>query len=135
MSNEAAQDVLRAAQELVTHFSAHDTEAYFASFAPSATFIFHTVPGFIRSRDAYRNLWQQWELDGFRIRDCRSRDAHVDLYGDTAVFTHQVETRLSLGGSEQTATEQETIIFHRQPDGRWLAVHEHLSPTEKPDAL
>ena len=28
---------------------------------------------------------------------------------------------------EETLHERETIVFAREEDGRWLAVHEHLS--------
>jgi ketosteroid isomerase-like protein len=30
-------------------------------------------------------------------------------------------------GATSVLHERETIVFHRQDDGRWLAVHEHLS--------
>jgi ketosteroid isomerase-like protein len=33
-----------------------------------------------------------------------------------------------VSGEEQTLPERETIVFRRAGGGRWLAVHEHLSP-------
>ncbi|HEX7391060.1 MAG TPA: nuclear transport factor 2 family protein [Acidiphilium sp.] len=128
MQAQAQTEVLQAAHELVAHFAAHDTENYFAAFAPEATFIFHTTPQPLDSREAYRALWRDWEADGFRILDCRSFEPHIRVHGDVAIFTHRVETRLTTGGVEQTTTERETIVFQRQDDKRWLAIHEHLSP-------
>ncbi len=53
----------------------------------------------------------------------------MQLLGDAAVFRHRVHTRARGGGGETTTDERETIVFARRPDGSWLAVHEHLSPT------
>ncbi len=53
----------------------------------------------------------------------------MQLAGDVAVFTHRVSTRALSGGEEVTTDERETIVFRREADGRWLAIHEHLSPT------
>lgn len=128
MQTQTEADVLCAARELVAHFAAHDTENYFAAFAPEATFIFHTTPHPLNSREAYRALWRDWEAGGFRILDCRSSEPHIRVHDDIAIFTHRVETRLIADGAEQTALERETIVFRRGNDGRWLAIHEHLSP-------
>ena len=47
-----------------------------------------------------------------------------------AIFSHDVATRLRIQGTESLNHERETIVFRReQQQGRWLAVHEHLSPT------
>ncbi|WP_287799429.1 nuclear transport factor 2 family protein [Acidiphilium sp.] len=128
MSAQAEAEVRRAAQELVARFAAHDTENYFAVFAPEASFIFHTTPQPLPSREAYRALWRAWEADGFRVLGCESFEPDIRVHGDVAIFTHRVETRLTAGGAEQAALERETIVFRRGPDGRWLAIHEHLSP-------
>ena len=126
MSNE----VLRAADTLVAAFAEGRLDDYFGAFAPDATFVFHTTPGRIDSTDAYRRLWAQWvEQDGFQVDGCASSDRNVQLLGDTAVFTHQVETTVSTHAGSETLRERETIVFNRRSgDGRWLAVHEHLSP-------
>jgi uncharacterized protein (TIGR02246 family) len=122
--------VLDAAQALVAAFGAHDTAAYFASFAPDATFVFHTHPEPLRSRAAYEELWASWEEDGFRVVSCVSSEQHVQvLTGDVAVFTHRVHTVVRTGPEEESLDERETIVFRREPDGRWSAVHEHLSPS------
>lgn len=124
------REVLAAAARLVARFGAHDSDGYFACFAPEASFLFHNHPHRLDSREAYRALWRQWESrDGFRVLGCASFDGAVQRLGpDIALFTHRVETRLSLGGAEQMAQERENILFQRQADGCWLAVHEHLSP-------
>jgi uncharacterized protein (TIGR02246 family) len=122
-------EVLDAARLLVEAFGAHDTAVYFASFAPEATFVFHTHPRPLRSREAYHELWTSWEQDGFRVVSCASTDQHVQvLSGDVAVFTHRVHTVVRTGAEEESLDERETIVFRRQGEGRWLAVHEHLSP-------
>lgn len=128
---EAAGDeaaVRRAAADLVAAFGAHDTAAYFAAFAPDATFVFHTTPERLPDRASYERLWRRWEReDGFRVHGCESRDGVVQLLGDAAVFVHDVTTDLELAGTRSTVRERETIVFERRGSG-WLAVHEHLSP-------
>jgi ketosteroid isomerase-like protein len=123
--------VLRAAADLVAAFGAHDTAAYFAAFAPEATFVFHTTPERLSDRAAYQRLWRRWEQeDGFHVHGCESRDGTVQVLGDAAVFVHDVTTDLELGGARETVRERETIVFERR-GSQWLAVHEHLSP--RPD--
>jgi ketosteroid isomerase-like protein len=123
--------VQRAAAELVAAFGSHDTRTYFDGFAPEATFLFHAEPALVPNRAAYEAMWTDWERDGFRVLSCRSLDPRVDLVtDDVAVFTHGVRTRLA--GIENEQRERETIIFRREPDGRWLGVHEHLS-LDSPD--
>jgi ketosteroid isomerase-like protein len=120
------QQVLAAAERLVEVFGAHDTGAYFGSFAPDASFLFHNHGQLLPDRAAYEQLWAAWERDGFRVEGCRSLEPRVQLLtDDVAVFTHRVRTRLA--GEPDEQRERETIVFRREPDGRWLGVHEHLS--------
>ncbi|MBC2771855.1 nuclear transport factor 2 family protein [Rhizobium sp. AQ_MP] len=120
--------VLSAADAVVAAFGRHDAKAYFDAFSPSATFIFYNLDRTLPSRAAYEAEWALWESrDGFRVRACRSMSRDVQVVGDTAIFTHVVETDLTIGGEDMTNHERETIVFARQRDGRWLAVHEHLS--------
>lgn len=121
------QAVRAAAARLVDAFSRHDVEAYFAAFAPDASFIFHNLDRVLTTRQAYRAEWMTWEeRDGFRVLGCRSTDQRVQVAGEVAVFTHAVETDVSVGAETMTNRERETIVFRRQGDG-WLAFHEHLS--------
>ena len=123
------EQVLGAARDLVAAFGAHDTAAYFASFAPDATFVFYTHHEPLRSRAAYEELWSTWERDGFRVVSCASSEQHVQvLTADVAVLTHRVHTLVRTGQVEEPLDERETIVFRREGDGRWLAVHEHLAP-------
>ena len=126
----STQDEVRAAaQQLVEAFAAHDTAAYFAAFAPDATFVFHTHRVPLRSRKDYRELWNSWEHDGFRVLSCSSSDQYVQVLGaDVAVFHHRVRTVVRFGDEPEALDERETIVFHRQRSGEWLAAHEHLSP-------
>ncbi|RZI77447.1 MAG: DUF4440 domain-containing protein [Rubrivivax sp.] len=117
--------VSQAAAELVAAFASNDTERYFACFSEDATFVFHTLPQPLLSRQAYQALWQQWQEEGFKVLDCQSSNATISLQGDLAIFIHDVATRISLNGEQQLA-ERETILF-RHHNSRWLACHEHLS--------
>jgi alkanesulfonate monooxygenase SsuD/methylene tetrahydromethanopterin reductase-like flavin-dependent oxidoreductase (luciferase family)/ketosteroid isomerase-like protein len=123
------QLVLAAADALIGAFAAGQVDDYFASFAPDASFVFHTTPERVESTEEYRALWGRWEREeAFRVLGCVSTNRRLDLVGDAAVFTHDVETRVSTQAGQEMLLERETIIFTRAPDGRWRAVHEHLSP-------
>ncbi len=124
----SAADVIAAANSLVDAFSRHNRDAYLAAFAPAATFIFHNLDRVLNSRAEYETEWDLWERrDGFHVVKCTSTDQHVQLHGDVAVFTHNVETYIRLGDDIVSNFERETIVFEKTPAGNWLAVHEHLS--------
>lgn len=126
-SDALAAEVLAAADAIIADFGHHRTVAYFSGFAPDATFVFHTAASRLESRAEYERLWATWERDdGFRVHGCSSSDRRVQLFGETAVFTHSVRSSVELAGSVSDVTERETIVFARR-DGQWLAVHEHLS--------
>ncbi|MFD6552441.1 nuclear transport factor 2 family protein [Streptomyces sp. NPDC058398] len=129
MSTTTVRDVRDAADALVAAFAEGRLDDYFGAFAPDATFVFHTTPERLGSTAEYRALWQRWaEQDGFRVLGCTSSARLVQPFGDTAVFSHDVETRVATHAGEETVHERETIVFARSADGAWLAVHEHLSP-------
>ena len=122
-------DVRAASERLVAAFGSGRLDDYFACFADDATFIFHNTPERLESIDAYRQLWDRWiREDDFRVAGCSSSDIRVQVLGDAAVFLHDVVTNVVTRVSAETLHEHETIVFARQSDGRWLAVHEHLSP-------
>jgi ketosteroid isomerase-like protein len=122
------EDVAAAGTELIAAFAASDRPRYFACFEPHATFIFPNEKEVLKSRGAYEAAWDSWVRDfGFAVIDCKSSNQHVAVYGDVGVFTHQTVTQIVTTDGEQTLHERETIIFHRT-GGKWLAVHEHLSP-------
>ncbi|MBK7975499.1 MAG: nuclear transport factor 2 family protein [Deltaproteobacteria bacterium] len=121
-------EVTAAADAIVAAFGRHDAKAYFARFAPEATFVFHTTPRRLESRAEYEAEWAKWEKeDGFHVRGCRSSNQRVQLLGDVAVFSHSVRTELTMNSGPSTVRERETIVFQRRAGG-WIAVHEHLSP-------
>ncbi len=124
------QDVMGAAAKIVADFGAHKTDAYFSGFSPEATFMFYTHSERLTSRAAYKSLWTKWESEaGFRVHSCKSSNQLLQMLGDdAAVFSHLVESAIEFGGETTTISERETIVF-ALIDGRWLAVHEHLSPT------
>ena len=123
------EEVLDAAARVVAAFGSGDLDRYFASFVVDATFLFHSTDRVLTSTADYRAEWAEWErTDGFRVLECTSSEQLVQDLGDVAVFTHRVRTRVSSGGAEAELYERETIVFQRDGHGRWVAVHEHLSP-------
>lgn len=126
-SDAAVLDEARAAADaIIAAFGSHDTQRYFAGFAPEASFLFHNVDRRLDSRADYEQLWAQWEAEGFRVQGCRSSDQALTRVGDdVVVFTHRVRT--TIAGELDEQRERETIVLRRGADGRWLAVHEHLS--------
>ena len=125
-------EVTAAADALVAAFGAHDRAAYFAAFAPSATFVFHNCERVLASRDEYEAQWDEWVEGGFRVLGCRSSNQVVTMLSPgVAVFTHSVRTHLAGGEDVVTTAERETIVFQRF-DGHWLGVHEHLSVDPTP---
>lgn len=122
-------EVRAAAERLVTAFGAGRLEDYFACFTDDASFVFHSAPERLESVDAYRRLWERWiREDDFRVAGCKSSAVGVQVLGNAAVFLHDVVTDVVTRAGAETLHERETIVFARQSDGRWLAVHEHLSP-------
>ena len=119
--------VLAATDRLVAAFAATDTDAYFACFAPDATFAFHTEPDLLPDRATYERLWAEWLADGWRVESCESSDRRVQVLGDTAVLTHAVRTTVAVSGGTTTTQERESIVFVLEGDSV-VAVHEHLSP-------
>lgn len=118
-----------AAERLVSAFGDGRLDDYFGCFAPDATFVFHTTARRLTSVAEYRALWDTWvREDGFRVLSCATSDTFIQELGDVAVLTHSVETRIATNEGEDSLRERETIVFARQDDGSWLAVHEHLSP-------
>ncbi len=125
-------EVKAAATTLIDAFAAADFDAYFECFAEEATFLFHTEPSRIESLAAYRDLWRSWQDSGWRIIECHSSDQAVQLAGTAAVYSHDVRTVVEVAGARDVLHERESIIFSRTPDGRILAIHEHLSPASVP---
>ncbi|MGH2640870.1 MAG: YybH family protein [Actinomycetota bacterium] len=127
---DSTSEVRAAAARLMEAFSSGDEEGYFDCFHPDATFLFHGVDP-IGSRDDYRALVRSWKDEhGFQVLSSTSLDADVAVFGDAAVLTHRVTTTQRWDGEEATLQERESIVFQRQPDGAWLAIHEHLASDE-----
>lgn len=128
------QEVLEAARAIVDAFAATDTARYFAGFAPEASFIFHTEGQRLESRAAYEELWNGWITEGWSVISCGSTDRLVTAFAGGAVFAHDVATTVRTSAGEESYRERETIVFRREPDGKLLAIHEHLSPMPAPAA-
>jgi len=126
MTDEEA--VAAAATDLIAAFAASDWPRYFAAFTPDARFILPNEKNVLQSRAAYEAALDGWIQDfGFGVVACVSTNQNVVVYGDVGVFTHQTFTKLITNDGDMMFDERETIIFYRS-GGKWLAVHEHLSP-------
>lgn len=126
-------EIRAAVDGIVAAFGSGRLDDYFAGFDPNATFVFYTTPRRLESVEAYRALWSEWVTgSGLRITDCRTADTRVQLLDGTAVVSHTVRTEIETDDGPETLHERETIVLARQADGRWLAVHEHLSPAPAP---
>ena len=129
MSNDDIDHVRAAATHLIESFGAFRADAYFACFAPEATFLFHTTDRLLGSRAEYEQEWASWVDSGFEVMSCATHDQRIDLLtADVAVFTHRVLTTVADADGVHDLVERESIVFRREPSGEWLAVHEHLSP-------
>lgn len=120
------QEIIAAADTLVNAFYHNDKMAYFGCFTPDATFILYNFPVTLLSRNDYLKQWTVWQESGFSIVDCISRNKHIHLQGNTAIFHHEVETTVLNNEEKQVLHERETIVFTHTLEG-WLACHEHLS--------
>jgi ketosteroid isomerase-like protein len=121
------EEVTSAAERIVAAYSAMDEDAYFASFDPQATFIFHGSPERLTSRGDYEAQWRIWVSEGWKVISCHSSDPFIQIYGTTAVFSHSVATTTEEQGQRATTEERETIVFTRAGTDGIMAVHEHLS--------
>nr|WP_245190160.1 nuclear transport factor 2 family protein [Leucobacter exalbidus] len=139
--------VLTAADAIVAAFSRTDTDAYFAGFAPEASFVFHPETARLNSRAEYETLWASWLADGWRVTACTSTDRLVQVFPGGAVFSHTVHTSVDTSAGPESYVERESIIFRSVAnavastvasaaagteagavaDGALIAIHEHLS--------
>lgn len=122
------EEVEAAASAIVEAFAATDGPRYFATFAPDATFVFHTEPARLDDRGAYERLWAEWVASGWRVVSCASSDRHVQPFPGGAVFSHSVDTTVETPDGQESYRERETIVFRTDPGLGLVAVHEHLSP-------
>lgn len=132
MHTPTDEQVLAAADAIVDAFRATDTEAYFAGFAPDASFIFHPEPARLNSRAEYEAQWADWLAGDWRVTACTSSDRLVQAFPGGAVFSHTVATSVETAGAPDAYVERESIIFRAEEDGSLIAIHEHLSTV--PDA-
>ena len=125
-------EVRAAVEAIVSAFGEGRLEDYFGAFHPDCTFVFHSTDRRLESVEEYRRLWDRWvREDGFEVQSCSTSDTRIQRWDDHAVVTHRVRTRIRTHEGEEELDERETIVLARQPDGRWLGVHEHLSPTPR----
>ena len=111
------QEIQAAADALVAAFAEGRLDDYFGSFAPDATFVFHSTPQRLASTAEYRALWQQWVAeDDFRILGCTSTGQLIQHLGSTAVFSHDVETRIAALTKEHPEFKGKRLAIAFGPD-------------------
>ncbi|MEB0015080.1 nuclear transport factor 2 family protein, partial [Glaciimonas sp. Cout2] len=60
------------------------------------------------------------------VLSCVSSERRIQVFGEVAVFSHDVASTVSVDGTVETLAERESIVLENR-GGTWLAVHEHLS--------
>lgn len=128
MHTPSEAQVLAAADAIVAAFAATDTAAYFAGFAPEATFSFHPEAARLGSHAEYEALWAEWVASGWSVASCTSSDRLVQAFPGGAVFSHTVATSVETTEGGDSYVERESIIFRNEGDAL-IAIHEHLSTT------
>lgn len=124
--------VEEAVERVVAAFGGGRLEEYFGSFHPDCTFVFHTEDRRLESVDDYRRVWRRWvEKESLEVLECWTTETRIQVWDDVAVVTHTVFTKVRTRDGVEDLRERETIVLARQPDGRWLGVHEHLSPAAR----
>jgi ketosteroid isomerase-like protein len=120
-------EVLEAYEQLVSAF--REGRDKFGSFADEATIV--DSGRWFDSLAEYRAAWDAWTEKMGHLpvpASVETRVMSLQMLGDTAVLVHSIESRERTDAGEETEREIETIVFGRQPGGRWLIVHQHLSP-------
>lgn len=125
--NASTEDALHEINTLIDDYAHHRRDAYFSHFSEDATFVFHTSPARLDNRRAYEGLWQSWEsVHDFRVLSCESTNRKIQRFGPTVIFTHDVDTVLSMDGVTERPMERETIVMQLTAK-EWSCIHEHLS--------
>lgn len=120
--------VLEAYERLVSAFREGRWEDKSACFAAEAT----VVDGaeWFGSLDEYRSAWERWAAghqDGSAVLSVETSVMKLHMLGDVAVLVHSIHMRQRTTKGRRQLTN-ETIVFAKQPDGRWLVARQHLSP-------
>ena len=121
------KEVLEAYERLVSAF--REGRDKFGSFADEATIV--DGGRWFGSLAEYRGAWDAWTEKMGHLpvpASVETRVMSLQMLGDTAVLVHSIESQERTDAREETEREIETIVFGRQPGGRWLIVHQHLSP-------
>jgi ketosteroid isomerase-like protein len=121
------KEVLEAYERLVSAF--REGRDKFGSFADEATIV--DGGQWFGSLAEYRGAWDAWAEKMGHLpvpASVETRVMSLQMLGDTAVLVHSIESQERTDAREETEREIETIVFGRQPGGRWLIVHQHLSP-------
>ena len=120
--------VLETYAQLVASFREGRWDEKFTYFADEATIV--DGGHWFGSLEEYRSAWDRWvgQHDELPVPAAvETTVLQLQMFGDVAVLTHGIESR-ERTDADETEREIETIVFSRQPDGRWLIVHQHIAP-------
>jgi len=125
-------EVLATVEGLEARLDAGDLDAYFAGFAPDATFVFHDEERRLESPGEYRALLEERIAgSGLRFLDRRRSEVRVQRWEDGAVVSFLDEATYEWEGDRETTRGRASWVLRRE-GGRWVVVHVHISPAEPP---
>lgn len=111
----------------MTAFRAKDVDRIMACYAPDIVAFDIVPPLQYKGADAYRHDWERTMPMCEGPLGCETRDLTV-VAGDDAAFCHSLNhiTGKKTDGSAIDTWMRVTVCF-RKIDGKWAAVHEHVS--------
>ena len=107
-------------------FGSGDANAIMAHYADGAVLFDQGIRAPVTDRQIQSRLVQG--LVAMQPSDFTTADRHVQLLDqDTIVASGVMSFTAATGPARQMLTARYSDVYQRQPDGRWLIVHEHMS--------
>ncbi|HWO69487.1 MAG TPA: nuclear transport factor 2 family protein [Actinomycetota bacterium] len=125
-------EVLATVEGLEARLDAGDLDAYFAGFAPDATFLFYNEERRLESTAEYRALLEERIAgSGLRFLDRLRSEVRVQRWEDVAVVTFLDEATYEWEGDRETTRGRASWVLRRDGE-RWVVIHVHISPAAAP---
>jgi ketosteroid isomerase-like protein len=121
----SSHSVERTLADYVTATNTHDFDAVAPLLSPGCVYFFGnaTCRGITEARSYFEDTWRQIAEEVYEVDDVTWVQSTPDAA--TAVFRYR--WRGLWEGKAASGEGRGTNVFERR-DGRWLLVHEHLSP-------
>ncbi len=128
MSDSVINEILELNKQLLDSISRADWEAYAELVDPSITCYEPEARGhLVKGLEFHRFYFDLGAAEG--PRNTTMSSAKVRVMGDVAVVTYiRLVQLLDEHGAPTTSHFEETRVWQKQDDGRWLHVHFHRSP-------